>query len=91
MPASEDMMAGQIPQSNTSIPSKNASNQISIPKPAKESMSKAAPEKNTLSRPENPTPNDGAKDQALNLVLGWSEAAPGNTVTYTVHMGTSSS
>jgi hypothetical protein len=45
MPASEDMVAGQIPQSNTSIPSKNASNKISIPKPAKESMSKAAPEK----------------------------------------------
>jgi hypothetical protein len=91
MPASEDTVAGQNPPSNTSIPSKNASDQISISKPAKESMSKAAPEKNALSRPENPTPNDGAKDQALNLVLGWSEAAPGNTVTYTVYMGTSSS
>ena len=54
MPASEDMVAGQIPQSNTSIPSNNASNKISIPKPAKESMSKAVPEKKYALQARNP-------------------------------------
>jgi hypothetical protein len=47
------------------------------------------PVKNSLSKPENPTPDDGARDQPLNPILAWSGNDDGRKVTYTVYMGTS--
>ena len=49
---------------------------------------KAQPVKNSLAKPKNPSPADGAKGQPLNPMLDWSGEDSGE-VTYTVYMGIS--
>ena len=84
------MVAGHISQSNTSIPSKNASNQISIPKPTKESMSKEAPEKKYALQARKPNSKRWCERSSFESRARLDKAAPANTVTYTVYVGKSS-
>lgn len=70
---------------------------ISSPAPAKEPASttppeilpEMPPEENNIDQPKNPTPANGAREQSLNPVLGWSGNEGGREVTYTVYVGTS--
>lgn len=98
-PDLKDSLAPDVTEStqvDTSTPKDTASvyvyqtpGSISSPAPAKEPISTTPPEENNIDKPENPTPTNGAREQSLNPILGWSGIEDGREVTYTVYMGTS--